>query len=124
MVERLVRERLAQHQPQAQHVPHVQMMRGNKPQPYHGKSQSEFEEFVRICESNFLSAHWGPNQNIDKIAYASGFLMGTPASEWKSFKLQTDIMTVTWDELKKLLMSLLGDRLNVESKAIDKWYNA
>ena len=50
--------------------------------------------------------------------------MGTPASEWKSFKLQTDIMTVMWDKLKELLMSLLSDRLNVESKAIDIWYNA
>ena len=99
-------------------------MRGNKPQLYHGKSRLEFEKFVWICESNFILAHWGPDQNIDKIAYALGFLMGTPASEWKSFKLQTDIMTVMWDKLKELLMSLLSDRLNVESKAIDIWYNA
>ena len=39
MVKRLVRERLANQQPPApQHIPHVQTMRGNKPQPYHGKS--------------------------------------------------------------------------------------
>ena len=81
MVERFVQERLAQQQPQNQHIPSVQTMRGNKPQLYHGKSWSEFEEFVWICESNFFSAHWGLDQNIDKIFYASGFLIGTPASE-------------------------------------------
>lgn len=49
-VERLVRERLAQ-QPQVQHhTPQVHVMRGNKPQPFYGKSRSEFEEFVRVCE--------------------------------------------------------------------------
>ena len=122
-VERLVRERLAQEQ-RPQHIPPVHVMRGNKPQLYYGKSRSEFEEFVRVCESNFLSAHWGPDQNIDKIAYATGFLMGTPASEWKSYKFQVDIMTVTWDQLKELLISLLGDKTNVKSRAIDEWYNA
>ncbi|MCJ1469345.1 hypothetical protein MMC07_007978 [Pseudocyphellaria aurata] len=122
-VERLVRERLAQEQ-RPQHTPPVHVMRGNKPQAYNGKSRSEFEEFIRVCEPTFLSAHWVPGQNIDKVAYATGFLMGTPASEWKAFKLRADIMTVTWDELKELLLVLLGDKANVEIKAVDAWYNA
>lgn len=34
-------------------------------------------------------------------------------------------MAVTWDELKELLMILLGDKkANVKSKAVDEWYNA
>lgn len=106
MVERLVRERLAQQQ--HPHTPPVHVMRGNKPQLYYGRSRSEFDEFTRVCESNFLSAHWGPEQNTDKVAYASGFLMGTPANEWKAFQLRINVMTLTWGELKDMLITLLG----------------
>lgn len=122
-VERLVRERLAA-QPHQPHQPQVQFMRGNKPQLYYGKSRAEYNKFVRVYESNFMSAHWGPSQNNDKVAYTTGFLMGTPANEWKAFGSQTDIMTTTWDEFKDLLITLLGDKTNVETKAIDEWYNA
>lgn len=59
------------------------------------------------------SSAWGLGQNTEKVAYASGFLMGTPANEWKAFNLRVDIMTVTWDELKDLLITLLGDKANV-----------
>lgn len=99
-------------------------MRRNKPQLYYGKSRSEYKEFTQVYKSNFLSAHWGPGQNTNKVAYAFGFLMGTLANEWKAFKLQVNIIAITWDKLKELLITLLGDKANVESKSIDEWYNA
>ena len=81
MVKCFVQKKLAQQQLQIQYIFHVQTMRSNKPQLYHGKSWLEFEKFVQICESNFFLAYWSFDQNIDKIAYILGFLMDTPASK-------------------------------------------
>lgn len=100
-VDRLVEEKLQQLRPQ---VPTPHIMIGSKPPLYYGRSRAEYGEFIMVCEANFLSARWGPDQDTQKVAYASSYLRSLPAREWTAFIYHTNITTVTWEQFKARLL--------------------
>ena len=99
-------------------------MRGSKPEHYYGKNRAEYDEFVRVCQADFVSAQWGPNHDIRKVAYASSFLRGPPAHDWERHTRDMDPSTLTWNQLKQQLLVQLGDLGNTEINAFDQWFNA
>lgn len=100
-VDRVVEEKLQQLRFQAP-GPHI--MIGSKPELYYGRNRAEKSEFIMICEANFLSARWGPDQETQKVAYASSFLRSLPAQEWILFIHHTNINTVSWEQFKAKLI--------------------
>ncbi len=79
-----------------------------KPPFYEGKNQKELDEFIKIIEWIFVLDAAIYHTELVWSLYSHQYLKGNPSQRWKNHIRKRNPNTLSWSELKNILLDLLA----------------